>query len=477
MKLNTWIVIALLSITSLTHAASRCVSLIDKHVNETVLDLSDCDLHDDDLVPIQAYLDAHPSITTLDISRNHRLFSNANAGVLSKNTTLKEIDANSTMYYASTDRVLNGLSKIPSLTTLNIEDNNLTDYALVMLNTKNTSLTHLDISNNKNITEAGLAAFIESNSGYISLNLAGLPASNSMLKSLQAYPQLSSISLGRENTPLDVNALTSLANKKSITELNLTGLNLDDKQFQSLLRQPQLRKFGFNSSDTINDKSCKYFLYNLNLTDIQLNNNRHISDDCLKYLAAMPMLSSLSVNYDDILGDGFKYFINHLNLKTLSVSSYLQYVNLSNISKIKNLHSLTLSNANDLNDDILKSFAANPNLSTLIINNSPDVKLKMAGYTALSQDDHLVNLTLSTVLSVNDNVATLLASNKHLKKLDLSGDRLSSNIFLAYQTSTLDKFTIAANQFDPYGYEAVNFQNVSPIVTIKVTDNAYLTTH
>jgi hypothetical protein len=470
-------VAVLVALAPVSHAASRCVNLIEKHVNGAVLDLSDCDLHDDDLALVQGYLGAHPTITTLDISRNHRLFSNANADVLSKNTTLNEIDANSTMYYVSTDKVLNGLSKIPSLTTLNIEDNNLTDYALVMLNTKNTNLTHLDISNNKNITEAGLAAFIESNSGYRSLNLTGLPASNRMLTSLQTYPQLSSISLGRENTPLDVNALTTLASKKTITELNLTGLNLDDKQLQTLLRQPQLRKFGYNSSDTINDRSCKYFLYNPNLTDIQLNNNGHISDDCLKYLAAMPMLSSLSVNYDDILGDGFKYFINHLNLKTLSVSSYLQYVNLSNISQIKNLHSLTLSNANDLNDDILKSFAANPNLSTLIINNSPDAKLKMAGYTALSQDDHLVNLTLSDVFSVNDNVATLLASNKHLKKLDLSGDRLSFNIFLAYQTSTLDKFTIAANQFDPYGNEAVNFQTISPIPTIKVADNAYLTTH
>ena len=477
MKRKILLATVLLALSPLTHASSRCVNLIDKHVNQAVLDLSNCDLHDNDLAGIASYLQTHPQITTLDISNNYRLFSNENADALAKNTTLKEINANSTMYYANTGNVLNALFQIHTLKKLSVEGDGLSDpdLSIISLGIKYNALEDLDIANNKKITEAGLAPFVQTNVWLHRLNITGLPVSNRIANYFRYYADISSISIGDGGTQLDFAQLQALSSILTLTDLHLSGFDLSDRELAFIVANPHITSIGINDTPNIINKNCAAFIANPYLTSLELNNDPGISDDCLKYLVALPKLGSLSVNKTTISGDGFKYFKNSRNLKTLYFKSFNMPISIHEISQIKSLTTLYIDLVENLNDDDLKALADNTQISTLNMNARYwSNACPTAGLQALVNDSHLVNLGLINFHCLNDNIAILLSSNKNLKTLDISGEKLTKAVLSYYAESHLDKLNIANNAFDPYGKPVSDFLKYSSIPTIQVDAHNYL---
>lgn len=477
MKRKILFAVMLVALSPLTHAASRCVNLIDKHVNQATLDLSNCDLHDNDLTSIASYLQTHPQITTLDISNNYRLFSNENADALAKNTTLKEINANSTMNYVSAGNVLNTLFQIHTLKKLSVEDDGLTDpdLSIISLGIKYNALQDLDIANNKKITEAGLAPFVQTNVWLHRLNLTGLPVSNRIANYFRYYADINSISIGDGGTQLDFAQLQALSSILTLTDLHLSGFDLSDRELTFIVANPHITSIGINDTTSLANKNCAAFVTNPNITSLELNNDQSISDDCLKYLAALPSLSTLSVNKTSILGDGFKFLKNSRNLKILYFKSFNRPISIHEISQIKSLTTLYIDLVKDLNDDDLKALVANTQISTLNINAQYWWNAcPTAGLQALVNDSRLVNLGLINFHCINDDIAILLSSNKNLKTLDISGEKLTEAVLSYYADSHLDKLNIANNAFDPYGKPVSDFLKYSSIPTVQVDARNYL---
>ncbi len=467
MKLNTWIVIALLSITTLTHAASRCVNLMDGHVHQNVLDLSDCDLHPNDLGLIEIYLEAHPQITALNISNNLRLFSDDNAQSLSMNTTLKDINANNTMLYANTESVINSIAGLSHLTTLSVENDRITDAGLKLLSTKATHLTDLDIADNNDISEEALFGLLKNNRSIQTINIDDLPLSTRVIFSLAVNPTFVSIEFGNNNTnTIDDGLINMLAYRRNITSLGLQHIKISPANLATLLKNTHITQLSLRDA-SLPKSACASFSKKSKLTYLDLSGNLSLDDSCLQSIAKIPTLSTLILNDVYIFGTGFDYFVGNTHLNKVIFSSRHNYsAGVMKLVSLKSLTSLSMHGI-EVTDAILMQLANNPNLTELTIDSSSAENHPAAGIQALMHDAHLKNLSITSNFNLMTNdEAVALASNKTLNNLDLSNNRLTESLFNTLKDSSLTKLALYSNQFDPNGEAARQFLKTSTIPTV-----------
>src|SRR5580658_10402373 len=118
-KLFTLSLLTISLLTTQVQAANRCLSMIDKHVNQDQLDLSYCQITNEDMPAIISYLANHPNIKSLNFSGN--LIDSSAIATLAQNTTIS---------------------------ILNVRGDDIdVDGAKALAN--NSTLTELDISDNK----------------------------------------------------------------------------------------------------------------------------------------------------------------------------------------------------------------------------------------------------------------------------------------------------------------------------------------
>ena len=468
--------IALLATAPLANAETRCVSLIDAHVSHQTLDLSNCDLHPDDLGAIENYLEAHSFITALNVNNNKRLFSKDNANVLQSNITLKDIKADDTMRYADSANVMNAISSITTLTALSVENDRLNDTALRYLSDNATHLTDLNLAGNDYITENALYAYLRNNRVLQRINITDLPVSTRILFTLGVFPNYSGVAFGNENMKsINDGLLNVFAFKNTLTAFETTGVTLSKKQLERLLKNQHITKLALRDMQ-INYDYCPPFQSNPNLVTLDMSGNRWFNDDCLKVVAMLPSLNTLILDdYVSVSFHGFKYFANHPNLKTLVVKAINPQDGAFNFTNIKSLNSLTLHMVANVDDALLKGFANNENLTELTFVFSSATKSPVAGLQALAADPHLKKLAfVQTYGIINNDAAIILSKDKNLEVLNLAKDQLTDAILSEFYTSSLKKLMLNDNKFDPYGDAATALLNTSGIPTIVLEKKDYL---
>ncbi len=475
MKFKILFTIALLATATLTYAETRCVSLIDAHVSQQTLDLSSCDLHPDDLGYIENYLEAHPAITSLNVNNNQRLFSKDNAKVLQSNISLKEIKADNTMLYASTENVIHAISGISTLTALSVENDRLNDTALRYLSDNATHLTDLDIADNDYISENALYAYLRNNRVLQKININNLPLSKRILFTLGVFPNYTDIAFGNQTMEtIDDGLMIAFSTKTSLNAFEMKNITLTPVQFDRLLKNKHITKLGLRNMK-FNPYYCTSLINNPNLTVLDMSTNAWFDDRCLKTVSALPLLNTLIL--DDHVGvsfDGFQNFANHPNLKTLVVEPLDPQGNPLNFAKIKSLHSLTLHFVFNVDDALLKSLAGNENLTELVFVYSRADKKPIDGLEALEADTHLKKLGfVNTGGIVDDAVAVALSKNKNLEVLNLARNKLTDAILDAFKKSSLKKLILNDNKFDPYGDAATSLLAESTIPTIVLENKDY----
>lgn len=461
----------MLAFSPLTQAATRCVNLIDGHVTQNTLDLSNCDLHPDDLSPIETYLEAHPTITTLDISGNYRLFTEKNATAFLTNTTLKEINANNTMSYANSDYIVRLLITIPTLKKLSIENDKLSDQALIWLSTSGRGLQSLDLVDNKGITENGLFAFIRT-ANLKTLNIDHLPLSNRLLFALAMMPNLTDVEFGdHQMTKIDDGLLNVLVYKKTLTNFGMHGMNISTAQLETIAKNKHITHLSITKSN-IDYRNCAVIAKNAALTYLDISGSYLLDGDCLKQFSTLQLLDTLIIDdFNHIDGNDFEYLKKNKNLHTLVIDAN-GMKNINSTADIPSLNSLTLRHA-PVNDEFFKKLAANTQLSALIIDDSYAHDVPTEGLKALSETTHIKKLTLTASEYINSDIAALFAKNANYQVLDLSRHRLKEDDLALFKNSTLTKLVLYDNAFNPNGDAARHFLAESHIPTVEFVKPYY----
>lgn len=134
------------------------------------------------------------------------------------------------------DSILGGLTKIPSLSVLDLSETRVSDHGLRQLRDA-PMITDLNLRYAELITDEGISAF-KSWKHLKRLNLAGTKITDNTLQHLSSLTSLESLNIGYVlATDAGLDSLTSLSN---LRELTLGGNKLTDAGLQALRQLPSL---------------------------------------------------------------------------------------------------------------------------------------------------------------------------------------------------------------------------------------------
>ena len=371
-----------------------------------------------------------PSLTSLDLCDNQ----------ISDISFLENL-TNLTSLYLSDNQIsdISFLEKLPNLTSLYLSDNQISDISFLE---KLPNLTSLYLSDNQisdisflenlpNLTSLYLRSnqisdisFLENLTNLTSLNLSDNQISDYSF--LENLPNLTSLYL-RSNQISDISFLENLPN---LTSLYLSDNQISDISFLENL--PNLTSLDL-SDNQISDIS---FLENLpNLTSLYLSDNQ-ISD--ISFLENLPNLTSLYLSFNQI--SDYSFLEKLTNLTSLFLGSN-QISDISFLENLPNLTSLDL-NSNQISDI---SFLENlPNLTSLYLSdnqisdisfleNLPNLTSLYLSDNQISDISFLENLTNLTSLYLSDNQISDISFLENLPNLTflyLSDNQISDISFL-----------------------------------------------
>ncbi len=226
---------------------------------------------------------------------------------LSKLTSLSSLN----LYFTDiTDAGLAYLSNT-SLSSLNLSwCNNITNRGLAHLS-KLTSLRSLDLYNTR-ITDAGLAHL--SNTSLSSLNLERCNIKDAGLAHLETLTSLSSLNLKFIN--ITDAGLAYLSKLTSLSSLNLCGCSyIRGAGLAHLSKLTRLSSLDLSCCRNITDAGLAHLATLTSLSSLDLSCCRNITDAGLAHLSKLTLLSSLQLDHSGITLDTAKAFQAKLSIQ------------------------------------------------------------------------------------------------------------------------------------------------------------------
>ena len=389
--------------------------------------------------------------------------------------------SNTNMPKEITDDLALAIGYNQSLNTLKLYGNNLQSSAVTILKalSKISSLTVLDLRSNQLTADAGeyLSSVIFSNTGLNQLILDNNNIGKGMVHIVRALQQLNSLQvlvLSNTNMPKEVTDDLALAIgcKQSLNNLSLYGNNLQSSAviiLKALSKISSLAELDLRFNQ-LNEDAGEYLssviCNNLGLNKLFLDNN-DIGKGMLHIVKALQQLNSLQVLVvsntnmpkevtDDLaLAIECNQSLNELGLYGNNFQSSAVIV-LKALSKISSLKGIDLG-YNQLTEDAGEYLSSvicnNVGLNELFLDNNDIGKGMLHIVRALKQLNSLQALGLSNTnmpKEVTDDLALAIECNQSLNELGLYGNNLQSSAVIVLKAlskiSSLKGIDLGYNQ-------------------------------
>jgi uncharacterized membrane protein len=278
-------------------------------------------------------------------------------------------------------------------------------------------LTSVVLTDNKQVSDAGLAAFKDCKN-VTHLNLGGTPVSNAGLAHFKDCKNLTALWL--HHTQVSDAGLVHFKDCKNLTSLHLACTQVSDAglaHFKDCKNLTQLDLEGTKVSNT----GLEYFKDCKNLTALVLRYTQ-VGDAGLAHFKDCKNLTLLHLRSTKVSDGGLAYFqdcenLTHLYLGGTPVSN----AGLAHFKNCKDLKTLALDNT-QVTDAGLAHFKDCKNLTTLGLDNT---QVSDAGLAVFKDCKNLTGLTLSET-QVSDTGIKHLAGLKNLGSLDLRGTKATA---------------------------------------------------
>ena len=343
---------------------------------------------------------------------------------------------------------LKGIEKLLGLTTLNLDEHNITNLDL----SHNLNINTLNLSNN-NISE------INNIIGFNNLtNLQNLSLSNMSLNDINIsnFTRLTTLNLTHNNIyEID------LSNNLNLTNLNLSNNNIGelDLSNNSKLTNLDLSNNNISEIDLIN---------NIKLVKLTLNNNSLALIDLIN----IPNLSNLNLSNNNISEIDLS---NNLNLTTLNLSN-------NSISEIDLSHNLNLTTLNLNNNNLSEiELSNNLNLKNIVLSNNDLSNTSLYDFYFLEQNyyyqkgkeyDFPIKLPKETIVTnygiENSNVVEIV-DNK-INSLN-SGN---SKLYITYRNQYVSSYNVLIGNVHVYDITSnkYNIYNDLDIINVDWDDTS-----
>jgi PAS domain S-box-containing protein len=274
------------------------------------------------------------------------------------------------------------------MTSFNFTSTHLNENAIFILS-KHPTLTSLDVSHNL-ITDAGLQALV--NHPWITdLYLRGCRVNRQKIKILSAA---------------------------KLRLLDLTDNQINDKGALTLAKNNTLKKLVL-TNNFIGDEGAIAFSKHASLEEVILSYN-HITDEATTALVNNTQLKTLILNYNQLEGKGGQVLSKSCTLKQLSLAgNHLDDIGVQALGHNSTLTSLDVT-FNQIANDGLHGFSWNENLRQLKLDYNQITKDGVKFFHSLS---HLEDLSLSYNLIDNEGVE-VLSKSKSITRLNLTGNQI-----------------------------------------------------
>lgn len=420
----------LLAMTAYADTASRCLELIDKRVQDNVLQLSNCNLGAKHAQTILNYLNTHTNVTELQIDNNPN-FGSAGVSVVVQSPTLQTL----------------------SITGSNVNGDG---YAAIA---KSTTLKKL-IRKDDDQYSTDAPAQLQGNTSLTSINFENAYLYSTSVKALASINSLEEINLSSNRLQADgasVNAINQLPN---LTKLDVTGAYLSDDGYVILASNPRLKELAFGEelygagpktlqaiaknpsltkvSMTLPDKSFNDFAVlkdNTSITSLTLRGP--INDNVIAIVASMKSLTEVTLILSDDMVSLTPLAQQLPKLKTLNVFSYSAFVDDESAAAIAANKTITNLHLDYLTESAAVALGKSTTLQHISIDNTVygddndpnNVNLILNGSLGeLATIPSLVEFAYTGNYKMDKSVATAIASNPMLASVHFNRNNIMSKI-------------------------------------------------
>ena len=495
-SINTLLYVAFDSCHFSTEEVDTKCSVISNNSNIQVLELKCLNINSNQITEAGEALASvilhNTGLEELNLSGNNLGEGMLNiAKALQHLSSLKSLDvSNSNISNKVSGELSLAITANKHLEDLHLYDTNLQYSAIVILQSLTTisTLKTLNINNNQITEEAGeaLASVILHNRGLEELHLSGNNLGEELLniaKALQHISSLKSLDFSNNNISKNVFGELSLAitANKYLEDLHLSNTNLQYSaiaMLQSLATISKLKKLNLNNNQ-ITEKAAEalvsVILLNTGLEELYLSDN-NLGEGASKVVNAMLHITSLKIlNFknnaipkksSNKLGRALKLnkhlemlWLNNNNLQSSAISI------LQSLSSISSLKYLNMNN-NQITEE------AGEALASVLLHNKGLEELHLSGNN-LGEGVIIVAKALQNISSLkslnlgNNNIpkegsgelAHAFKLNKHLQKLWLYDSNLKSSAKVILQSlgtiSTLKLINLESNEITEEAGEAL----------------------
>lgn len=385
-----WITVILLNslFSMVAYSASPCIGNLNNRVYGNLLYLQNCNLQDEDVPAIAAFLDSHPNIDSLAMGWNS--IGPAGAAIIAKTHYLKILEM-------SLNPIGDGAAAFAnnsSITTFYLNGDNIGDAGAAGL-AKNTTATFLELTRNP-ITDEGAAAF-GGNSSLQTLNMKNAKLiTDKTAIALAKSTTLSTIDLSTPDSAgiTDVGA-AALGAMPNLHNINLENHKVSDTGVIALARQGILNSVNLNNNNNITDAGARALSKNKNLYSVSLSSNQITDQGAIVLISQLPL--------------------NHLELSNNNITDAAA----GTIANLIYLTEVYLEKTQITDDGVSTIYTKNPNLQTIYVghNNLSDTSAWLLGCSG-----KLKNLSIPYSHLTKDGVARL-QSLTCWRYLDTSGNR------------------------------------------------------
>lgn len=335
------------------------------------------------------------------------------------------------IYPTYVSKILDDISKLPTLKSLRIGVNNLGLKSMSKL----TSLTFLDLTLSSWITSEGIQELKDLNN-LTCLNLRGCWRIDSNgINFISKTFKLKKLGIEYCKEAVTDDSMAYFPSMNTLTHLDSYECRISDMgvNYISTLANLTVLEMGLPYHHKMNNQDYKGITIEAisklcrlkNLISLGLS-SRNLSDKALKNISTLSLLTELDISNCDLISNaGLHHLSNLRSLKVLNLSSCTNISNegMSNLSEHKNLTSLLANNLPRITAEAFTSFFK---LTKLTIFNLDHLKIKDEGVKLISRLSNITSLSLYGC-SITDKGVMELAGKTKLTELDLRGNQVTSN--------------------------------------------------
>lgn len=280
----------------------------------------------------------------------------------------------------------------PPIRDLNLSSCYIADYDLKLLQ----KLDHLESLNLEStmITGKGLA-YLPNPSNLRSLNLNSSAFNDNGIPELKRFHHLAS--LGLAHTNCSARAFYLLGLFPDLEDVEVSIKFDPNGWFRSLIRQPQLKSLPGTTIEELDldswnlvDESLNSITSDLPSRKLIISHNKRLSDDCLRSLYHMPLLSELNAQNCSISAESMSTIPQlHKLKKILLDENPLSETGLNQISKLANLQYLSIRQCLAFTSQKRFEQFENMNLAYLNISANPITPMDLAFISKMRNLDTL----------------------------------------------------------------------------------------